>query len=216
MTHEFFLASFLLLKKYFNNYKMDKTVEDLYFNSLKNYPDEKIKLACQNIIANFKPTSTTPFPLIADILNYCGEGMQGKAINIIGLIRKAIQRHGRYTSVSFNDLVLHGVIERFGGWVELCDWTQDNWNINEKRITDAYQAAKNAGINGNSYLVGLHELNNTANGYLNFIKPPTMIMQGQNGQIQSQQMLSFPEKPKANTQLEYVNELALLIGKKID
>jgi hypothetical protein len=97
-------------------------------------------------------------------LDCAGQNIDDRARNAIGILKIAISRIGPYRSIDFNDLALHATIRAFGGWVELCDWTGEMWDINEGRFVASYKAAVNSGIAGPEYLAGISDTHNSAIG----------------------------------------------------
>lgn len=68
-------------------------------------------------------------------------------------------------------MALHSVIERIGGWPALCTWSDKDWNINEGRLIESYEAALLFKEFGSKYLLGLSEMENNKNGFKNIDKP---------------------------------------------
>ena len=151
------------LQEYFGK-KLDDSVIDVYWQGLGELPEEKFRMAVKNIFTDFVPTSTTPFPLVSHFLKYCGEGTETKAINVISVLKNAVFKYGPYQSVTFGDRALHSVIERYGGWQTICNWTNEDWGFNEKRFIEAYKAAQISEY-GKDYLAGIHEIENAGKGF---------------------------------------------------
>jgi len=136
-------------------------IMSIYWEHLKYLSDKKWNECCKNIIDNFIPTGTNPFPLVPHFLKMGGQDPHTKAVNAVSLVRKGIFKPGVYESVDFGDVVLHGVVERYGGWVEICNWTEEYWRMKESGFIRAYEsAAMDNFSNGPKYLSGIHEKNN--------------------------------------------------------
>lgn len=181
------IANFALkmgyLQKYFGR-KLDKEIYAMYQNRLLEIPEDKFDLAIKNLIEEFDPTSTKPFPLIKDILFHCGESSSSKAKNIVMAVKMAVSRVGRYSSIDFGDSAIHAVIERWGGWPRICDWTEKDWQINQKRFEEDFEAAKMSGISGPQYLLGVFEISNNTNGHQKFVsenQKPKLVYQNEKG-----------------------------------
>jgi hypothetical protein len=79
-------------------------------------------------------------------------------------ISKIISKHGAYKSVDFGSDAVHDTIDRFGGWVAVCGWSQEEWNINEGRFMAVLKSSlKFNGKNQTRYLCGVFE---KTNGFL--------------------------------------------------
>lgn len=164
MNKETFLKSLVAMQAYYGHQLKSEVIE-MYWNRLKllNYDD--LKLAMQNIQDNFVPTSQVPFPLIPHFLEACNRTGKNKAQEALTKTCKAVRDVGPYQTVDFGDKALHATIDRFGGWVELCQWTQKDWNINEGRFLAAYEAQSTNPEMGPEKLPGVFERENSIAGY---------------------------------------------------
>lgn len=149
------------------------TVIKLYVDALSSLEDGILKSAMVNIIKEFKSTSAQPFPLIATILELVGQDGNTKAINAVTAVKR-MSFKGQYVSVDFKDRTLHAIIDRFGGWQEVCLWTNKDWQLNERNFINAYKSALSAGVKGAKYCMGLLEEENRYNGYT----PEKLKLQG--------------------------------------
>jgi hypothetical protein len=79
----------------------------------------------------------------------------------------ACGRVGAYTSVCFDDGLIHAAIEDMGGWVKLCRSTTDDLGYLQKRFCDAYKAyaGREGDVSFPPMLAGEHDLSNIAKGY---------------------------------------------------
>lgn len=57
-----------------------------------------------------------------------------------GKVMEAMQRIGAYTSVVFDDPVIHAVVEDLGGWVKLCRGELRDLSHTEHRFCESYRA----------------------------------------------------------------------------
>lgn len=148
------------LEKYFGK-TLDTEVKAMYVEHLERLPLDKFKAACVRIMADWSPTATKPFPLIADFLAYCGESQETQAVNVVGAVRRAAETLGQYPSVDFRDRALHAAVERYDGWPAIVvNGTDEWWTMHERNFITAYRSAKLAGVNGAAHLAGLHEIEN--------------------------------------------------------
>ncbi len=129
--------------------------------ALQGFSDDQLKAATKEILMTFRPTSSNPFPVPADFMAAIGADAKTKAEKAFCKIVKAISTVGAYRSVDFGDSEIHSTISRFGGWVMLCTWTQEDWNINEGRfkaaLESAYQCKTNETI---THVCGIFERTN--------------------------------------------------------
>jgi len=147
------------LLKYFGR-TLDDDIYAMYWGALQSITDQQFGQAVKIIIAEFRPTNTVPFPLVADFLSACGLAGESRAQTAINRLHEAIWRHSGYESINFHDSALHAVIKRFGGWPEVYYWDQHEWDINEGRMVEAYRAAVRAGERGPEYMIGIIERTN--------------------------------------------------------
>lgn len=159
MNQDSFKINLGFLSKYLR-YELNQEQVCIYWDLLKHLSDDKFEVACKNIIKEFIPTSTVPFPLVAHILKYCGDAGDNQVINAISTLKKAISRVGPYESINFNDPALHYTINAFGGWTAICSWASEDWNINEKRLMETYRTSLQTGREDCGYLLGISEKQN--------------------------------------------------------
>ncbi len=158
------LGTLANMQKYFGK-KLEKDVLEIYLEGLKNLSEDDFKKAAVNIMHEFSPTSTKPFPLIADFLEACGVDDKTQAVNIITKLRRMMVRLGQYRSPIIEDEALKSVIERYGGWVEMVNNNYDEWwSLHERNFILAYESAKRTSMDGEKPK-GILEIDNTANGY---------------------------------------------------
>lgn len=151
------------VQQYFGK-NLEQDVLDLYWNSLKQFTLEEFQTASTNIMQEFNPTSAKPFPLIRDFRAMCGKDGETRAVNIISLVKAAAKKYGQYESIDFDDLALHSVIERYGGWPDIVLWSEKDWQFHERNFIAAYKAAQSAKMAGPYYVMGLVEIANRAAG----------------------------------------------------
>lgn len=187
MNKKTFLENFALLEMLYGK-KMQDEVTALYWNILKAISDEDFKQIVNHVVTHFKPSSQCPFPSPAHFADLILENDISALSSAITEVRKAISKHGPYQSVSFNDPALHDVILRYGGWIELCNWTNEDWRIKERAFLDAYKAAKTCN-NGPEYLPGITENENSLTNFTRFIPAPVQVKIGINKRISADSLI---------------------------
>jgi len=148
--------------------KIEKEKFELYYLFLNEMKTDDFKRAVHGLLAGFVATAATPFPVIAQFLKYSGKDTAAEVQDYIGMIRETARRKGAYYSVDFGCPALHSVLRRWGGWVAVSAWGQEEWDINEGRFREALDAAIRRG-DGEEYAKGLHEIEN------GFLKPENFI-----------------------------------------
>lgn len=92
-----------------------------------------------------------------------------------GKLLDAMQRVGAYTSVCFDDPVIHAVVDDLGGWVKACRTTHDELPYLQNRFCASYKAYAGRGgdIAYPARLTGANDQANAAKGFSG--PPPTLI-----------------------------------------
>jgi hypothetical protein len=85
---------------------------------LKNYSLAAIKAAIYSYIHHESDGRFMPKP--ADIIRHLCNDKKQRALDAWSQVESAIRHIGRYSSVAFEDHVIHVVIQKMGGWVKLC------------------------------------------------------------------------------------------------
>jgi len=161
MTNEEYLVRMTYLQKYFGH-KLDDEINKLYWNRLKNVDTSTFSDSVKNIIDTFRPTQKVPFPLIVDFLEQSGETGDNAAERAIATIRDSVMSVGAYRSVDFGDPALHATIKSFGGWIAICGWGDEQWQMNRRNFIQAYKSA----LTRKEDVCHLSGISEKANGYL--------------------------------------------------
>lgn len=113
-------------------------------------------------------------PKPADIVRQLQGTKTDRSLVAWGKVLEACQRVGAYTSVCFDDGLIHAAIEDMGGWIKLCRSSTDELGYLQKRFCDAYRAyAERGDTQFPALLAGEHDIANSARGY--GAKPPVLI-----------------------------------------
>jgi len=113
-------------------------------------------------------------PKPADLVRQLQGTRSDRCLIAWGKVLDAIQRVGAYTSVCFDDGLIHAVIEDMGGWVQLCRGEIDDLPFVQKRFCETYRAYSARGdVSYPSQLAGECDAANALKGYR--IKPPTLV-----------------------------------------
>ena len=148
----------------------------LRFKMLSQFEYAEVEMAALSIMATRKYTS---MPTPADFLEHLGGGsVEDRAEVEAGKVLQAIGKHGAYASVVFDDPVTQAVIvQAYGGWARMC--TECGVEESEKwfrvNFAKTWAAYKRQGVQVFGVLAGIFEIQNTANGFLEFIDPPKRV-----------------------------------------
>lgn len=113
-------------------------------------------------------------PKPADLVRILQGTQTDRALVAWGKVLDAAQRVGAYASVTFDDGVIHAVIEDLGGWQTVCRGEIDELPHLQRRFCDSYRAyARRPDVRYPGRLAGDHELSNAMNGYQ--VEPPMLI-----------------------------------------
>ena len=113
-------------------------------------------------------------PKPADIVRQLQGTNTDRSLIAWGKVLDAMQRVGAYSSVCFDDGVIHASITDMGGWMQLCRSKTDDLPFLQKRFCDGYKAYATRGdVAYPAVLLGEHEISNGAKGYRS--APPVLI-----------------------------------------
>jgi hypothetical protein len=178
MDERTFKEEMIILQKYYGH-RLDDFVYNIYSQKLLHLTKAQFKKCTSNLIdSTFRPTSKVPFPLVSDFLKEAGEGIEDRAINIVSHTRKAISIHGAYESINFGDTALHATIKGYGGWVKICNWSDNDWMMKQTAFINSYKAALKMDTKSYTYLPGIHERNNV--GRYEVAPPKTLLLNDYN------------------------------------
>lgn len=92
---------------------------------------------------------------------------------------KALQLHGCYVSVDFDDKLINATVRNLGGWLQVDERLEQDGDIwVRKDFERVYQAFLRTGVSTSQALAlgGIHESNNLLNGYE--VKSPCLVLTG--------------------------------------
>ena len=174
MDQTVFKSNFILLEALYG-YKMQERITKVYWNILKNFSNEMFEKIVSHIISHFKPSSQCPFPTPAHFADLITELELAALTSALTAVRKAVSEVGPWNSVTFDDPALHDTIERYGGWIEICNWSHSDWKMKERAFLDAYRAAKSCNAGTEKHLPGIAEKENRLNNHEKWIPEPVKI-----------------------------------------
>lgn len=117
---------------------MNQTLIEVYWCNLKQFDFIAVKKALQAHVVNPDPSGRY-MPKPSDIVRYLKGSSHTQALQAWSRVIKAISDIGCYSSVIFDDALVHAVISDMGGWVQLCKVKENELpfraNEFEKRYT---------------------------------------------------------------------------------
>lgn len=152
---------------------------EIYFKALEDLSIEDIERAVWSII---RTRTTVTFPKVAEIRQALHGNVSDRAEIAWNKLVGAIRSIGAYSSVIFDDPVIHAIVEREGGWGKLCDKTSEELKWFGKDFLRMYSVYEEQVTNGNmtvaGILPGMHEIHNAAKGLTDHIPSPEQIGTG--------------------------------------
>lgn len=155
-----------------HNKNLSKAVIDIYWQALARFTLADVKHALQTHVNH--PDGGQFFPKPADIIRLLEGSGSDKASTAWAKVEKAIARIGSYSSVVFDDSLIHAVIEDMGGWIKLCEKTAEKLSFNGLEFQKRYQGFLTTPPKRHpKVLKGRVEADNARNGHK--VPPPIFV-----------------------------------------
>lgn len=140
ITFDTFAEQFTILCEFFDR-TPSKAYIEMYYNLLRNSTEQQFSRAVGQLLTTRKYTK---MPLPAEILENINGNVEDRAILAVDQISKAMQKHGSYSSIVFDDNVINHVVNSHpGGWIKLCETTYEEWHFLKKDFIKRYIALSN-------------------------------------------------------------------------
>ena len=94
---------------------------EIYWESLQRFDIQDIRRAFSAHVQN--PDTGQFLPKPADVVRFLEGSSQTQSLQAWTKVVEAIRHYGGYTSVAFDDPLIHAVIRDRGGWPTLCEVT---------------------------------------------------------------------------------------------
>lgn len=106
-------------------------------------------------------------PKPADVVKLLQGSSQDGALVAWAKVDRAIRQVGTYSTVVFDDPIIHRVVQDMGGWVALGDKQEKEWPFVAKEFENRYRGYRTQGGAGEypRTLVGIAEAQNGQNGF---------------------------------------------------
>jgi hypothetical protein len=153
--------------------KLTDGVVDLWWAALNGYDLAAVKDALGRHCLN--PDSGQFCPKPADVVKMAGGSTLDAAMIAWSKVTKAIASIGGYSTVAFDDPLIHRVIADMGGWIQLCGVLEKDLPYRGKEFENRYRGyrARSEIPEYPKTLYGLHDLHNAPLGYAS--QPVKMI-----------------------------------------
>lgn len=156
-------------------YRQDfnQLVLSVWWEALKTYDEAAVADALSRHTVDPDKGHFCPKP--ADVVRLISGGKLDSSMLAWSKAERAIRSVGRYSSVVFDDPIIHAVVTDMGGWIKLCGITEDELPFRAKEFENRYAGYRTRGRMESypRHLIGEAEGHNAAGGYR--IDPPLMV-----------------------------------------
>lgn len=169
-----FASAMTALGEYYGR-EFTRPVLDIYWQGLAVYEIADVETGFVRHMRN--PDNGQFMPKVADLVRLIEGSTQERASVAWTKLRRAIQNHGYYDSVVFDDPIIHAVVWDMGGWSLVSDLKTDQATFVERDFASRYRAYSARGVPHvyPARLIGAFEADNRSRGLLEYIKPAILI-----------------------------------------
>ena len=131
-----------MLRDVMSMYGKDITpgVISIWWEAVKGYELFAVSQALSRHASN--PDSGQFAPKPADVVKHLSGTNASAALIAWSKVEKAIRRVGPYSDVVFDDPIIHLVISDMGGWIQLCEASEDELPFKRNEFEKRYQGYK--------------------------------------------------------------------------
>ena len=145
--------------------KVSTQLTDIYWGALINYDIDDVLRAFNQHLLN--PDNGQFFPKPADIVKAIDGNTETQALQAWTKVIKAISSGGSWSSLVFDDELIHAVIQDMGGWIQLCQITIKETPFKKSEFEKRYRAYTiNPPANHLKKLTGSASMGNSLNGFV--------------------------------------------------
>jgi len=153
---------------------------ELYWQSLRHFSYSAVAQALQ--AHRDAPDGGQFMPKPADIIRLLQGSGQDRGLRAWTKVEKAIAAIGSYSSVVFDDVLIHAVLEDMGGWIRLCHTSTTQLTFSSIEFQKRYQGfLTHPPKRHPKILVGQIALENARNGY--GVAEPALIGDAQQARL---------------------------------
>jgi hypothetical protein len=144
---------------------LSDAVARIWWEALRLYDMPAVADAFSRHVASPDVGQFMPKP--ADIIRMLAGTSKDAALVAWSKTDRAVRHVGAYASVAFDDPLVHRVLQDMGGWVALCEKTDDEWPFVRNEFVNRYQGYRSSGLLPEypTHLVGIVEHYNGRNGH---------------------------------------------------
>ncbi|MFK7088667.1 DUF6475 domain-containing protein [Chromobacterium violaceum] len=145
----------------------------IYWTALKHLDLAVFREAMNRHVTNTDNGQFMPKP--ADLIRMTAGSSQDKALQAWHKVDKAVRHVGVYSSVVFDDPLIHRVLHEMGGWISLGTKTEDEWPFVAKEFENRYKAfaSRQERPEYLPVMVGMIEAENRKEGHS--VEPPMLV-----------------------------------------
>ncbi len=144
----------------------------LYYNTLKDYPYEQVEKAFNIVVKTYKYNC---IPKPAEIIEVIEGKEDDRAMVAWQSTKDTIKKYDFYSSIEFEDKIIHLCVDHLGGWMWLCGQTKENLQFIAKDFMRLYKVFEKYPRKWNKKLIGYYEQTNSNEGYTKDI-PKTIFI----------------------------------------
>lgn len=185
----------------------------IYWGALQQYDMAVVREAMNRHITN--PDNGQFMPKPADLIRMMQGSSQDKALQAWHKVDKAVRCVGTYSSVVFDDPLIHRVLHEMGGWIAMGRKTEDEWPFVAREFEQRYRAfaGRQETPEHLPVLVGIIEADSRREGFP--VTETPMLIGDAN--VAMAVMMAGTNKPALGMQqldVERANEILLLVDKR--
>lgn len=150
---------------------LKREVASLWLQALKSYELEVVSRALSLHCVN--PDNGQFLPRPADVVKLIEGGSDDVALQAWAKVDRAVRQVGTYSSVAFDDGLIHYVIAQMGGWIALGQKTEQEWPFLRNQFVTLYRGARMRSVEHPSHLIGICEAENACAHQA--IAPPVLV-----------------------------------------
>jgi hypothetical protein len=151
------------LAQTYNNHISHIDVEN-YWRFFKSYPLRSVEQAIINYCRS--PDGHAFMPKPGEIISYIEGSSFSQATQAWTKVMKAVKRLGVYTTVVFDDPLIHAVLYDMGGWIKLCEAKEKDTPFVAREFEKRYgYYLMNNPLTYPKQFTGLFDAQNTRDGY---------------------------------------------------
>lgn len=119
------------------NKKISTVLLNIYWKTLSRFEFEDVQRAIELHVND--PDTGQFMAKPADIVRYLEGSKEEKALHALSKVESAVRHIGHYTSVAFDDPIIHAVIRDMGGWAKFCTCKEESYGFQSSQFLKRYQ-----------------------------------------------------------------------------